>query len=37
MCKVLKIQRNTYYEELHHKSSNREIENKELDETIKEI
>ena len=37
MCKVLKIQRSTYYKRLHHKPSNREIENKKLDEAIKEI
>ena len=37
MCKVVKIQRSTYYKKLHHKPSNREIENKKLDEAIKEI
>ena len=37
MCKVLKIRRSTYYKRLHHKPSNREIENKKLDEAIKEI
>ena len=37
MCKVLNLQRSTYYERLHHTCSNRELENQKLDEAIKEI
>ncbi|MBE6022888.1 MAG: hypothetical protein E7231_06595 [Cellulosilyticum sp.] len=37
MCKVLKIQGSTYYERLHHQPYNRELQNQQLDEEIKEI
>lgn len=34
MCKVLKINRSTYYKYLNHKKSNRDVENQKLDEDI---
>lgn len=34
MCKVLEINRSTYYKYLNHKSSNRDNENQKLDEAI---
>lgn len=34
MCKVLHIQRSTYYKHLNHKPSKRELKNQELDEAI---
>lgn len=37
MCKVLKIQRSTYYKRLNWKPSNRELDNQKLDEEIKTI
>ena len=37
MCKVLKINRSTYYKHLHWVPSNRAQETAELDEAIKEI
>ena len=37
MCKVLEINRSTYYKKLHHTTSKRELDNKKLDEEIKTI